>query len=92
MSDNSAISDAPLEPWRSVPALADALNGGHKHATFSVPAIRNQLARRNENGLAQYVRKVGNKLIVSEPGYNRWLAQQYDPAPEQLSLELRGGA
>jgi hypothetical protein len=64
-----------LEPWRSVPALADALNNGATRPTFTVAALRNQLARRHENGLGPYVRKIGRKLIVSEPGYNHWLSQ-----------------
>lgn len=79
-----------LEPWRSVPALADALNNGAERPTFTVAALRNQLARRHKNGLAPYVRKVGKKLLVSEAGFNYWLGQQHEP--EQMSLELHGGS
>ena len=75
MSSRNTPADIQLEPWRSVPALADALNNGADCPTFTVAALRNQLARRHENGLAPFVRKVGRKVIVSEPGYNYWLSQ-----------------
>jgi hypothetical protein len=75
MTIDKTSSGNLLEPWRSVPALADALNNGATCPTFTVAALRNQLARRQENGLAFAVRKIGRKLIVSEPGYNYWLSQ-----------------
>jgi len=67
-----------LEPWRSIPALTDALNIGSKRPSFTDSAIRNYLAKRHRNGLDQFVRKVGKKIIVSEPGFNYWLAQQWE--------------
>lgn len=67
-----------MSPWRAVPALAEILNAGSKHQTWTVPAIRNLLARRHENGLASCCRKIGQKLLVSEPGFVRWLETQAD--------------
>ena len=64
-----------LTPWRSVPALADALNAGSKHPTFTIASLRNYLAKRDENGLDQYVRTVGRKVLVSEPGFQLWIAE-----------------
>jgi hypothetical protein len=75
MNLDTAPQGELLEPWRSLPALADALNNGAISPTFTVAALRNQLARRHENGLAFAVRMIGRKLIVSEPGYNYWLSQ-----------------
>lgn len=70
--------DIQLEPWRSVPALVDALNAGSDHPTFTVAAIRNLLAKRQHNGLSKYCRKVGQKLLVSQPGFIFWLEGQPD--------------
>ena len=77
-----------LEPWRTVPALADALNSGADRPSFTVPSLRNLLAQRERNGLAPFTRKLGRKLLVSETGFNWWLTHQ----PVQGELDLRGGA
>lgn len=81
----SAVAPAgdALEPWRSVQALTDALNLGAKRPSFTDSAIRNYLAKRQENGLDRFVRKVGKKIIVSEPGFNYWLAQQWEEEQRQ---------
>jgi len=65
-----------LQPWRSVHALTDALNNGAEHPTFTLASIRQLLAFRCENGLAEFVRKIGNKVLVSEPGFNYWVERQ----------------
>ena len=78
VTDGDAPSGVQLEPWRSVPALAGALNAGSEHPTFTVAAIRNYLAKRQDNGLSQFCRKVGQKLLVSQPGFIFWLECQSD--------------
>ena len=75
MQHANAPSGEMLEPWRSVSALADVLNAGADRPTFSESAIRNLLAKRAENGLQQYVVKLNRKLLISEPGFNCWIAQ-----------------
>ena len=65
-----------LEPWRSINALADSLNRGADSPTFTPCAIRNLVAKRERNGLAPVVIKVGKKVLVSEPGFNRWLTSR----------------
>ena len=64
-----------LAPWRSVKALAEVLNSGAESKTFSEWSLRYYLASRDENGLNQYVRQVGKKLLISEPGFRRWIEQ-----------------
>lgn len=78
------VGDA-LEPWRSVAALTDSLNLGAKRPSFTDSAIRNYLANRHTNGLDRFVRKVGKKIIVSEPGFNYWLAQQWEAEQKQYA-------
>jgi hypothetical protein len=33
------------------------------------------LFHRNQNGLGQYVRKIGKVLFISEPGFDQWIDQ-----------------
>ena len=87
--DDETPTGPDLEPFRSVPALADSQNRGADTPTFTESAIRNHLARRDENGLSQFVRKVGNKVLISEPGWNFWLRQQGQHP--QRELDLQGG-
>jgi len=79
MTAEKIPNGACLKPWRSVYALADSLNDGAQHPTFSIPSLRNLLAVRDQNGLDRFVRKVGGKLLVSEPGFNFWIEQQGKP-------------
>ena len=78
MIHDDAIGHTRLDPWRSVPALVDALNAGSRHPTFTIAAVRNYLAKRHENGLAQYCRKLGQKVLISQPGFVTWLENQPD--------------
>ena len=73
----AAAYSASLGPWRAVIPLVEVLNAGSRRPTFTVPAIRNYLAHRDKNGLAPYVRKLGAKLLISEPGFVHWLEQHY---------------
>lgn len=75
MPDETKAS-IPLAPWRDVRSLAAALNAGSPVATWTIPAIRALLAERGRNGLATFCRKVGARVLISEPGFNAWLAEQ----------------
>jgi len=43
-------------------------------AVLTVPALRWQLRHRDENGLAPACVKMGKKLLIHRPSYERWLA------------------
>lgn len=83
---------AELEPFLNVDALAEALNQGLRVATYTKPAVRNRLAERYRNGLHEFCRKDGTKLLISLPGFRWHQRQKHDAPPEQLELGLRGGA
>jgi len=65
-----------LPPWRDVRSLTAALNAGSPVPTWTVPAIRNLLAHREKNGLGAFTRKLGARVLISEPGFYAWLAEQ----------------
>lgn len=65
-----------LPPWRDVRSLTAVLNAGSPVPTWTAPAIRNLLAHREKNGLGHYTRKLGARLLISEPGFYAWLAEQ----------------
>ena len=79
-----------LEPFRNLPALADALNAGAMRPSWTVSALRNLMAQRTDNGLDRFVIKLGKKLLISEPGFRYWLRQHSQF--KQLDLPLQGGA
>jgi len=62
-----------LKPWRSVAALCDVLNAGAEHPTYTASAVRNLLAKRDKNGLQKFTRKLGGKVLISEPGFIYWM-------------------
>ena len=78
-----------LEPFRVLPALADALNNGADRPSWTDSALRNLMAQRTKNGLDRFVIKTGKKLLISEPGFRFWL-RQHSPY-KQLELSLKGG-
>jgi hypothetical protein len=45
---------------------------------FTIWQMRKLLERREQNGLNQYVRKVGKRLYIRERGFDEWLDQQSD--------------
>lgn len=67
-----------LAPWVSPKALPSAANGSVDPPTWTLAAIRNLLADRDKNGLARYVRKVGAKVLISVPGFHRWVGDQVE--------------
>ena len=69
-----APTHAPV--WRSVAALADALNGGAKVQTFTVHAIRHYVRFAEKNGLAPHVRRIGQKILIDETGFRGWIDAQ----------------
>ena len=76
-----------LEPCRTIPALADALNAGAETPSFTAIAIRNQVNRAEENGLSPFIIRMGRKILISEPGF-RWWIRSHAKTPEQLELDL----
>jgi hypothetical protein len=65
-----------LTPWRSLAALAESLNEGSDTPTFSRHGIRHyvyQAEAGNEPDLMPFVRRIGRKLVISEPGFLHWL-------------------
>lgn len=40
---------------------------------FSVSAIRMQIARAEQNGLAPHIRRVGRRVLIDLNGYFAWL-------------------
>ena len=76
-----------LEPFRTIPALADALNAGAETPSYTPLAIRNLVNRADENGLSPFVIRIGRKILVSEPGF-RWWIRSHAKTPEQLELDL----
>lgn len=65
-----------LTPWRSLKALVEVLNDGAESQTFSVHGVRH-LIYAAEDGrepeLLPFIRRIGRKLLVSEPGFTYWL-------------------
>jgi len=59
--------------WRSIPALAERLNAGARHETFSAHALRHLVRNGERNGLAPHVRRIGRKVLVDEVGFLAWL-------------------
>lgn len=60
-------------PWRSIPALAEILNAGATVPTMTEHALRHYVRHAAKNGLWPHVRRIGRKIIVSEPGFMKWL-------------------
>lgn len=67
-------TDQDLEPWVSIDSLVDNLNGDANVKTWTHWMIRYHLKSRDTNGLNQYTVKLGNKVLVSQPGFNKWIA------------------
>lgn len=65
-----------MNDYRSVNALAEALNAGLKYPTFSTHAIRHYVRHAECNGLAPAVRRIGRKILISESGFLDWLNDQ----------------
>lgn len=40
---------------------------------FSQAAIRMQIARAEQNGLAQHIRRIGRRVLIDLPGYFAWI-------------------
>jgi len=59
--------------WRSINALAERLNAGARHPTFTAASIRHYVRNADRNGLAPHVRRLGRKVIVNEAGFRSWL-------------------
>lgn len=77
----------PASNWRSIPALAERINAGAEHPTFTTNSIRHYVRNADRNGLAPHIRRLGRKVLVNEPGFLDWLARS--PGP-WLSSTTRG--
>jgi hypothetical protein len=67
------IPTKQLLPWRGVKALTECLNAGSPEPSFSEHAVRHYVRNAARNGLAPYVRRIGRKILISEPGFQAWL-------------------
>ncbi|MEA3273757.1 MAG: hypothetical protein U9Q81_00335 [Pseudomonadota bacterium] len=68
-------SSATTFSWRSIPALAERINSGADSPTMTEHALRHYVRNADANGLRPYVRRLGRKILVNEPGFVRWLEQ-----------------
>lgn len=59
--------------YRAIVPLAERLNAGATHPTFTSHAIRHYVRNCGTNGLAPHVRRIGRKILVSESGFLAWL-------------------
>ncbi len=62
-----------MKKYRSVKALAEVLNAGTEEKTFTESALRNYVRDGDENGLAQYVKRVGTKILLNEEDFIKWI-------------------
>ena len=62
------------DSWRSINALAERLNDGARHPTFTPASIRHYVRNADHNGLAPHVRRLGRKVVVNERGFRDWVA------------------
>lgn len=73
-----------LAPWRTISALVEALNAGSTVQSFSVHGVRHYVYMA-ESGrspdLLPFVRRIGRKILVSEPGFLRWLESRPSVRP-----------
>lgn len=66
-----------LAPWRSLTALCDRLNEGADTPSFGVHGVRHYVYAAEdgrEPELLPFVRRIGRKILISEPGFLHWLA------------------
>lgn len=61
-------SHCALEAWTTVNQLA-----AMPEVPFTVGAIRMQIARAEQNGLAPCIRRVGRRVVINLPGYFDWI-------------------
>ncbi len=59
---------APAKAFVTVNQLADM-----PEMPFTVGAIRMQIARAEQNGLAPHIRRVGRRVLIDLPGYIAWI-------------------
>jgi hypothetical protein len=63
-------------PYRTLKALADRLNDGSDYPSFSVHGLRHYVYAAEAGkapGLLPYIRRIGRKILISEPGFLYWL-------------------
>lgn len=59
--------------WRSINALADRLNEGAKHPTFTTHSLRHYVRNADRNGLDRAVKRLGRKILIHEARFLAWL-------------------
>jgi hypothetical protein len=62
--------------WRSIPALADALNAGASRPVFTHNSLRHYVRFAQMNGLAPHIRRLGRKILIDEIGFRNWIDGQ----------------
>jgi hypothetical protein len=53
--------------------LAERLNAGAKHPTFTEYSLRHYIRNAHRNGLAPAVKRLGRKILVDEGAFIAWL-------------------
>ena len=78
LNENTAQEDLTesnnLKPWLSIQALADALNKEADAKEWTHWSIRYYIENGHKNGLNQYVSRLGKRILVSKPGFYKWVA------------------
>ena len=64
--------------WRTLPALLERINAGADTPTYTMDGLRWLVRNAEQNGLAEHIRRPagGKKLLISVPGFFRWIEQQ----------------
>lgn len=64
---------SPVNDLRTIGALAERLNAGAKHPTFTEYSLRHYVRNADSNGLEPAVKRIGRKILVSESGFISWI-------------------
>ena len=63
-------------PWRTLLALVERLNAGAEEPSFSKHSLRHYVYQAEcgkAPDLLPFIRRVGRKILISEPGFMHWL-------------------
>lgn len=70
---NNAAIPTPVTQWRTVAALAERLNAGSTHPTFSEFSLRHHIRNASHNGLKPAIKRLGRKILIDEGAFIAWL-------------------
>jgi hypothetical protein len=72
------VNDSNLPQWATLPGLLERLNGRTTNPAYTLDGLRWLVRNAEQNGLAEHIRRPagGKKLLISVPGFFRWIEQQ----------------